>query len=313
MALAVPSSAESPAASPPAAPVPPAPPTPPTPPKAPASDEPPFADTPEVPLAWVECPRCRPEHWTADPARPFAALRGDGGYLYLKPRLSFGYGKPFATWGGLELVPLVTPDYVAAYGGLRLVIDWFELRAGARYVHAFLRQFLAPKSSYTLVDVAAATGHPSNYLDLDAELSANIPAGPGAILVLGTVSSIQNVTPGYYVYDEALRAVVDPPAVYRARLGYSLALLPEGNLHVGVVGEALEIPDRKTQVFRTGLTATFDIDDHLSALATVVVPVVTPDSIGLLGADYSELGVRYRWASGHTHEPEEHVPISASR
>src|SRR5208337_244368 len=109
---------------------------------------------------WVQCPRCHPGHWTVDPARLFVALRLDGGYLYLKPRLSLGYGQPFTLWGGLEVVPLVTPDYAGGYSGLRFQAGWFELRGGARYVHAFLRQFLTPKASYNLVDIAEDTGHP---------------------------------------------------------------------------------------------------------------------------------------------------------
>jgi hypothetical protein len=264
--------------------------------------------TPSEPGDWVQCPRCRPGHWTIEPPRPFIALRADAGYLYLKPRLSLGYGKPFSSWAGIEAVPLVTPDSGGAYAGARLQVDWFEVRAGARYVHAFLHQFLTPKASYDLVDLQEDTGHPSNYLDLEAEVAAAVPAGPGSVLMLGTVSSIQAVPSGFYVYDETLRVVVAPPPVCRARLGYAIPFMPERNARLGVVGEVIEIPDRKAQVYRAGFTATFDIDDHLQAVATVVIPVFGPDALGLLGADYTELGIRYRWATGHTHAPQELVP-----
>jgi hypothetical protein len=272
------------------------------------ADEPAASETPVAQEQWVQCPRCRPGHWTNDPARFFAALLVDAGYIYLKPRLDLGYGKPFVAWGGLEVTPLVTPDYAGAYSGLHLQIDWFEVRAGARYVRAFLRQFLTPQASYNLVDLAEDTHHPSNYIDLEANLRAAIPAGPGSILVVGTASSIQLVPAGFFVYDEALRVVVSPPPVYRARLGYVFPFMPERNARFGIVGEVLEIPDRKAQVYRAGVTATFDVDDHLQGIATVVIPVYGPDSIGFLGADYTELGLRYRWASGHHHMPEERVP-----
>jgi hypothetical protein len=228
----------------------------------------------------------------------------------LKPRLALGYGKPFSIWGGIEAVPLVTPDYTGAYSGLHLQIDWFDVRAGARIVHAFLHQFLTPMPSYNLVDLAEDTGHPSNYLDLEAEVAADIPAGPGSLVVVGTASSIQLVPGAYYVYDEALRSVISPPPVYRARLGYKLAFMPEKNARLGLVGEVLEIPDRHAQVYRVGLTGTFDVDDHLQAVATVVAPVYGPDSLGFLGADYTELGIRYRWATGHSHAPQELIPAS---
>jgi hypothetical protein len=231
----------------------------------------------------------------------------DGGYLYLKPRFSLGYGRPFALWGGIDATPIITPDYAGGYSGLRLQIGWFDLRAGARAVHAFQHQYLTPKDAFNLVDLAEITGHPSNYVSLEAEAAAAIPAGPGSLLVLGTASSVQLVPAGYDVYEENLHVIVSPPPVYRGRVGYALRFLPEGNAEVGVVGEVLEIPNRKTQVVRAGVVATFKIDDHLDAVGRIVVPVWGPDSIGFAGADYSELGIRYRWATGHAHVPEELV------
>jgi hypothetical protein len=272
-----------------------------------SADEP----VPAQPAARDEGPQmCDPEHWSNCAPRPFISLRLDAGYLYVKPRFSFGYGKPFSVWGGLDAVPLVTPDSAGGYTGLRLQIDWFELRAGARYVHAFVHQFLSPKPSYGLVDLAEDTGHPSEYVDLEAEMTAAIPAGPGNVLVTATVSSIQLVPAGFDVYDETLRVVVSPPGVYRGRLGYALHLLKERNLRLGLVGELLEIPDRHAQVYRAGIVATFDVDDHFQAVANILLPVVGPDSLGFLGADYTELGIRYRWATGHAHIPTDVSPGS---
>jgi hypothetical protein len=256
----------------------------------------------------VQVPTMEPGHWTTEPFRLFASLRVDAGYLYLKPRLSLGYGRPFSSWAGVDLVPLVTPDYAGGYSGLHVQLDWFEVRAGARYVHAFMHQFLTPATSYNLVDLAEFTGHASAYLDLEAEAAAAIPAGPGHILLLGTASTIELVTSGYYVYDEALRVVVAPPLVYRGRVGYSVPFMPEHNARVGIVAEVIDIPNRGDQVYRAGLVAAFDIDDHLQAVANLLIPVYGPDSLGLLGADYTELGIRYRWATGHTHIPQERLP-----
>jgi hypothetical protein len=257
----------------------------------------PEAETP------LQCPQCTPGHWTREAARPFVAMRADAGDLYLKPRFYLGYGKPFSVWGGIEATPLVTPDYAGGYVGPRLQLDWFDLRASARYVHAFLRQFLTQKDSYNLVDLAEDTGHVSNYVDLEAEARATIPAGPGGILLTGTVSSVLLAPAGYYVYDEALRVVRGPNPVYRGRLGYEIAFMPERNARVGLVGEVIDIPDRKAQVVRAGVVATFDVDDHLQAIAIILAPIVGPDSLGFLGADYTELGIRYRWATGHHHAP----------
>jgi hypothetical protein len=269
----------------------------------PAAAPPPAVPAPQRPAK-------TPGHWTEEAERPFISLRADAGYLYLKPRVSVGYGKPFALWGGLDVVPFATPDAAGGYGGLRLQLDWFELRGGARFVHAFWHNFLSQKPSYDLVDLAENTGHPSNYVDLEAEVAAAIPAGPGDILLLGTAESIQLVPSGFNVYDETLHVIVAPTPVYRERLGYSLPFMAEHNARAGIVGEVIEIPNRGDQVVRAGIVASFDIDDHLQVVATVLAPVYGPDSLGLAGADYTELGLRYRWASGHTHVPQEMLPGS---
>jgi hypothetical protein len=51
-------------------------------------------------------------------------------------------------------------------------------------------------------------------------------------------------------------------------------------------------------MWRAGVIASFAIDDHLEALGLLVLPVYGPDSIGIAGGDFGELGLRYRWASG---------------
>ena len=260
-------------------------------------------------LPQSELPEMHEGHWRSEEARPFMALRLDAGYLYLKPRVSFGWGKPFNMWGGVDLVPTVTPDATTEYGGLRLQLDWFELRAGARFVHGFSRQYLPQQPSYSLVDLSEDFHRVSNYVAFEAEATAAIPAGPGNILALATAESIQFVPAMTNVFDETLHVVVDPPQVYRARLGYSLILGREKTGRLGLLVEGIEIPDRHAQVFRVGLTGSFDIDDHLQFVATVMIPIITPDSLGLLGADYTELGIRWRWATGHTHGvPRERLP-----
>jgi len=270
----------------------------------------------DQPLPFPELPQgsepvVEPGHWARESARPFFSIRTDLGYLYLKPRLSVGYGKPFDVWGGLDVVPFVTPNNAGGYSGLHLRVDWFDLRAGARFMHSFFRQYLAPRASYTLVDLSEDVGRTADYVALEAEASAAIPAGPGNILALFTAESIQFVPPGSYVFDETLHVVVSPPPVYRGRLGYSFVLGTEHVGRLGLVGEVIEIPDRSAQVYRAGLIASFDIDSHLQLVGTVLIPVYGPDSLGLLGADYTEIGIRYRWATGHSHMAHE-APGSAS-
>jgi hypothetical protein len=253
-------------------------------------------ETVEAPM---QVPIMQPGHWDRGNMRLFAATTLDAGYLYLRPRLSVGYGKPFLLWAGLDANPIATSTGVGAYGGLRVQVPWFDVRVGARGFRAFEHRFLSPQAQYDTVAFQNATGTTSQYVTLEAELSGGIPAGPGSVLLVLTASSVQGVPSGYYVYEETLRVITDPPAIYRARVGYALRLGSEGNLRVGLVGEVLDLPARSDLVYRAGVVASFGIDDHFEALGLLVVPVSSPDSLGIAGGDFGELGIRYRWATGH--------------
>jgi hypothetical protein len=253
-------------------------------------------ETVETPL---QVPILEPGHWARGNARLFAATTLDAGYLYLRPRLTVGYGKPFLLWGGLDVNPIATSSGIGAYGGLRVQIPWFDLRVGARGFRAFDHRLLSPQAQYDTVALQNATGPISQYVTLEAELSGGIPAGPGSVLLVLTASSVQGVPSGNYVYEETLRVITNPPAIYRARVGYALRLGSEGNMRVGLVGEVLDLPARNDLVYRAGMVASFGIDDHFEALGLLVIPVSSPDSLGIAGGDFGELGIRYRWATGH--------------
>jgi hypothetical protein len=253
-------------------------------------------DTAAIPM---QVPIMQPGHWDRGNMRLFAATTLDAGYLYLRPRLSVGYGKPFILWAGLDANPIATSTGVGAYGGLRVQVPWFDVRVGARGFRAFQHTFLAPQAQYDTVSFLNATGSTSQYVTLEAELSGGIPAGPGSVLLVLTASSVQAVPSGYYVYEETLRVITNPPAIYRARVGYALRLGSEGNIRVGLVGEVLDLPARSDFVYRAGVVASFGIDDHFEALGLLVFPVSSPDSLGIAGGDFGELGIRYRWATGH--------------
>ena len=243
-------------------------------------------------------PSVHPDYWAHGEAHPFVAMTIDAGYLYLRPRVSLGYGRPFVLWTGVDVNPIATSTGLGAYGGFRVQVPWFDLRVGARGFLAFQHGLLAPKAHYDTVDLDTTTGSISRYVTLEAELSGGIPAGPGSILLVLTASSVQGVPAGHFVYEETLRVITSPPAIYRARTGYAVRLGSEGAARVGVVGEILDLPDRRDYVVRVGMVASFAIDDHLEALGLLVIPVASPDAIGIAGGDFGELGLRYRWATG---------------
>jgi hypothetical protein len=232
------------------------------------------------------------------PRRAFVASTIDAGYLYARPRLSLGYGRPFSTWVGLDLNPLVTNTGYGGYGGARFAIPYADLRVGAREFLAFNHNFLAPRDHYGALDLNSTIGDKSRYLTLEAELSGAVPAGPGSILFVLTASSVRGVPEGLYVYEETLRVIAAPPWIWRTRLGYAVRLGREGNASVGVVGEVLGLPGRHEHVYRAGVVASFAVTRQLEALFTLVLPILSPDSIGIAGGDIAQLGIRFRWATG---------------
>jgi hypothetical protein len=86
--------------------------------------------------------------------------------------------------------------------------------------------------------------------------------------------------------------------VWRARLGYSFRFGAYGQHSIGLIGEFLDVPKRDdSRTFRAGPLIRFVLSRRVELRGSFVVPFLSPDTIGLVGGDFAELGVRYRWAS----------------
>jgi hypothetical protein len=236
--------------------------------------------------------------WAEGTPRTFAAVAIDGGYLYLRPRGMIGYGKPFQTWIGVEANPIVSSAGFGGYGGARFALPFIDLRVGARYFNTFRRAFLVPKDSYDRLDLDATDQPRSRYVTLEAELSAAVPLGPGDFLALASVSSMVGVKPGTYVFEETLRVIVDPPYVWRGRLGYAFRFGAHGQFSLGPVVDVLHVPQRDDSLtVRTGPVMRVQLSRHFDVRGSFVTTVYSPDRLGLVGGDFTELGVRYRTAT----------------
>ncbi len=244
----------------------------------------------------------RTKFWAQGPARGFLSTAVDVGYLYLRPRLSLGFGHPFWTWAGMDLNPQVSQNWVGAYGGLRFAIPSADLRLGARYVRSFHRSYLMPRDHYDRLEFESRNFDRAAYLALEAELSGALPAGPGSILFVGSVARLSGIPDGLYVFEENLRVIMKPPFVWRGRTGYAVRLGVEGKLSVGVVAEALGSGDRNP-VIRAGIIASAVLSNHLEVLGSFVPPILSPDTRTTAAGDFGQLGLRYRWATGITSEP----------
>lgn len=236
--------------------------------------------------------------WGELPSRPFVASTVDIGFVYLRPRVSFGYGKPYTKWIGVDANPTITGDVGALYGGLRVELPYVDFRAGPRYAVSFNRSYLPQKASYDRLDISTSQGVQQKILTYEAELDSQIPAGPGAIVLRGTVSYVTNVPAGQYAFEETLKIVVAPPFVLRGRTGYLLRLGAYGQHSVGIVGDVLDVPKRDNAVtFRAGPVVRIALSRRVELRGSFVMLIAGPDQIGLDGSDFTELGVRYRWAS----------------
>ena len=240
----------------------------------------------------------RPRSWNEGPARTFLATTLDVGWTYLRPRASLGYGRPFGTWVGIDVNPIISGSGLGAYGGLRLALPRFDLRAGPRYFAAFNRNYLNPQLSYNRVDLDSTVGNPSRVITYEAEAEVSLPAGPGDIVALGSVSYVTGVPAGQLVFEETLHVIVAPPLVWRARGGYVIRFGSSRQHSIGLVAEALDVPKREDSLtIRVGPVVRIVLSRRVEVRGSFVPTAVSPDHIGLVGGDFTELGFRYRWAT----------------
>jgi hypothetical protein len=61
--------------------------------------------------------------------------------------------------------------------------------------------------------------------------------------------------------------------------------------------DVLYVPGREATTVRVGLVVRVPINPRLEVRGTFVPTIHSPDSLGLVGSDFTELGLRWRWAS----------------
>jgi hypothetical protein len=236
--------------------------------------------------------------WGTLPARAFVSTTIDLGFVYARPRVSLGYGRPFTSWFGLDANPIASKAGLGAYAGLRFEIPHFDIRAGARYFYAFEHTYLETKPHYSRLDLETTSGTKARTLTYEVEADAAIPAGPGAVLLRASASYVTGVPAGHSVFEETLHVIVEPPVVWRGRAGYVFTFGAHAQHSVGLVADFLDIPKREdSMTVRAGPVLRMTLSRRVDVRGTFVASLVSPDTIGLVGGDFTELGVRYRWAT----------------
>jgi hypothetical protein len=242
-------------------------------------------------------------YWELGRPRLFAATMVEVGYAYVRPRFAFGYGLPYWRWLGIEVYPLASLSGLGGYAGIGGALPGVQFRAGGRYFYPFSRSFLEPKDSFDRLDIELLEGPRADYLALEAELTATIPIPTGSLFAIGTGMRTLLVPDGFYQYEETLHAVMKPPYIWRGRLGYLAAFGRDSAIRLGPLAEVIGLPGREELVTRAGIIGSVAINAHLEAQASLVLVVTSPDTLGLAGGDFGQLGVRWRWATGSTPDP----------
>jgi hypothetical protein len=238
------------------------------------------------------------QYWEAARKRMFVAATIELGLAYVRTQLATGYGRPHYAWTGIELQTGVSAGSFGEYLGLRGALPWGYLRGGIRYQAAFERSILPIKDHYTRQDLDTPIGDPWQYFIFEAETSAT------AKLPFGNLTAVLG---GYYftlvperdaaIFEESLKVVATQPWLWRARGSYSLAFGRDDGGRLGLAGEVVGMPNRGEFVLRAGPYASVAVTRHLEVVGMLLPVLYSPDSLGLMGADFGQLGIRLRYAT----------------
>jgi hypothetical protein len=236
--------------------------------------------------------------WGTLPARPFAATTFDFGFVYVRPRISFGYGRPFTQWVGVDVNAIAQSSGLGAYGGFRVEIPHLDWRVGPRYFSSFEHTYLDRKPRYERIDLERVVSTAARTLTWETELDLSFKLGPGALLLRGSASYVTGVPDGKDAFEETLHIIVTPPFVWRTRLAYVFLFGSRNQHSLGPAVDFLDVPKRDDSLtIRVGPLLRMQLSRRVDVRGSFVATIISPDRIGLRGGDFGELGLRYRWAS----------------
>lgn len=257
----------------------------------------PAASTPPPGLSGID-ESLHASYWERGKPRWFFAASLEIGFAYARPKLAAGRGRPHWEWVGLEALPIVTLEGAGAYGGIRGEVPNLDARLGVRYFAPFYRTLLPPADSHDRLDIESEDGPPGRYVAYEGEMAPSVALFGGRLYSVLTAYYIPGIQADHHLYEESLKVVMSPPYVWRARLGYGFGFGPQGRFRVGPAAEVIGLPGRDAAVWRAGLVAVAGVSDSLDVQATLLPVISSPDRLGLSGADWGHLGVRWRWATG---------------
>lgn len=240
----------------------------------------------------------RPFWRGSGPTRAFFASTIDVGTIYMLPRAHFGYGKPHFRWIGGEIGSGISLGSVRTYAGIRGSMPGLDIRLGARYEHPLSQTYLPRQEAYDEEELDQPGLSRGAFLAAEAEVITAIGVPSGSIIGVVTGMHVSQVPEGLNLFETSTRVVMEPPWMWRMRLGYLYHLGWQGTMKLGVAGEVIHLVEREAFTVRAGPAISVALTHHLEALAAMMIVVHGPDTLGLAGADLGQLGLRYRWATG---------------
>ncbi len=237
-------------------------------------------------------------YWAAGKPRWFLASDFDVGVISFRPQAHLGWGRPHDSWGGLEVTPQVSLSGVSLYAGPTISVPGITLRGGARYFASADRYLLQERETYTREQLEIEVGPLSRFLSVEGELSLDIPLPLGSLNATASVHYLNGVPEPFNVFEQSLRVVVDPPLVWRSRTAYLVGLGKYETMRLGGLLEFVGVPKRDEVMVRVGPAMTVSLTHHLQAVAAASFSIESKDNIGLESADFGQISLRYRWATG---------------
>lgn len=236
--------------------------------------------------------------WDTTRPRWFVSARADMGFLFVRPRASFGYGIPHENWTGFDIVPILSSPQAGVYSGFRYRHPRIELRTGGLLSYSFRRSYLEPAASYDARDIEILTDDHAEYFASDSELTFNVPM-PFAYFESETqVIYLLIVADDKYVFVDALGVVVAPPISVRQRVVLDVPISAVPGLFVGPAVEAVITPGRSDPwVLRAGGLMRFEMVQDLDIHTEILPTIKSPDRLGRAGAPWLEITVQFRWAT----------------
>ncbi len=239
--------------------------------------------------------------WSDGPVRSFVAGRVDLGDLE-QVQLAAGYGKPHWTWAGIVASEIGTWSFASGALGVRAALRAVNLSASWRVTRSFYRVALVPAESH----VALPEGAGITLRTLELSASGGLPA-PGGFAVWETSwTRYLDAPAGLHVYDEMLRAIVDPPWAGTVRAGYVAQLRRgdrsgAGELDVGALGQWIALPGRRgSPLMRAGPVFSWTVTRHLEVNGALTFTLSGPDRLDFWREFCAVAAVGYVFASGDT-------------